>query len=152
MQSEALLVGRLFDDRGNRMSPTHARKGGIKYRYYLSSALIDGRSEQAGRVSRVPAAEIETIVARSAREHLNLSQAVGDKTIIDTHVRRVEIHPQQLSIHLCESAASDATSKKSRSFACLGKDSHQSGDVKFFSRLPRHRQTLVPSARRRAPH
>jgi site-specific DNA recombinase len=112
MQSEALLVGRLFDDRGNRMSPTHARKGGIKYRYYLSSALIDGRSEEAGTVRRVPATEIETIVARFVREHLNLSQAVEDKTIIDTHVRRVEIHPQQLSIHLCESAVSDDDAQK----------------------------------------
>jgi hypothetical protein len=26
MQSEALLTGRIFDDRCNRMSPTHARK------------------------------------------------------------------------------------------------------------------------------
>ena len=40
MKSEALLAGRLFDDRGNRMSPSHARKGGVKYRYYLSSALL----------------------------------------------------------------------------------------------------------------
>ena len=40
LNSEALLVGRIFDDRGNRMSPTHARKGGVKYRYYLSSALL----------------------------------------------------------------------------------------------------------------
>jgi DNA invertase Pin-like site-specific DNA recombinase len=112
MQSEALLMGRLFDDRGNRMSPSHARKGGIKYRYYLSWALIDGRSEQAGTVSRVPAAEIESVVARSVREHLNLSQAVENKIVIDTHIRRVEIHPQQLSIHLCENAASDDEAQK----------------------------------------
>ena len=32
MKSEALLIGRIFDDRGNRMSPSHARKGGVKYR------------------------------------------------------------------------------------------------------------------------
>src|SRR3984893_14038934 len=31
MKSEALLVGRIFDDRGNRMSPSHARKRGINY-------------------------------------------------------------------------------------------------------------------------
>ncbi len=42
MKSEALLVGRIFDDRGNRMSPSHAGKRGIKYRYYLSSALLQG--------------------------------------------------------------------------------------------------------------
>ena len=37
-KSESLLIGRIYDDRGNRMTPTHVRKGGIKYRYYLSSA------------------------------------------------------------------------------------------------------------------
>jgi len=40
--TEALLAGRIFDDRGNRMTPSHARKRGIKYRYYLSSALLQG--------------------------------------------------------------------------------------------------------------
>jgi hypothetical protein len=29
VKSEALLAGRIFDDRGNRMSPSHARKRGI---------------------------------------------------------------------------------------------------------------------------
>src|SRR6266540_929303 len=31
MKSEALLAGRIFDGRGNRMTPSHARKGGLKY-------------------------------------------------------------------------------------------------------------------------
>jgi site-specific DNA recombinase len=34
MRSEALLAGRIFDDRGNRMSPSHARKGGVKIRIF----------------------------------------------------------------------------------------------------------------------
>jgi len=49
MKSEALLLGRIFDDRGNRMSPSHARKRGIKYRYYLSSALLDGGPQKPDR-------------------------------------------------------------------------------------------------------
>ena len=43
-KSEALLMGRIFDDRGNRMTPSHARKRGIKYRYYMSSALLQGQA------------------------------------------------------------------------------------------------------------
>src|SRR5213078_4095279 len=65
LKSEALLTGRIFDDRGNRMSPSHARKGGIKYRYYLSSALLQGVASGAGSVRRVPAADIEALVVRS---------------------------------------------------------------------------------------
>ena len=34
--SPAILSGRLFDDRGNRMTPTHTNKGGARYRYYVS--------------------------------------------------------------------------------------------------------------------
>ena len=67
MNSEALLTGRIFDDRGNRMSPSYVRKGGLKYRYYLSSALFHGAAERAGSVRRVPAADIEALVIRSVR-------------------------------------------------------------------------------------
>ena len=49
--SEALLLGRIVDDRGHRMSPSHVRKRAIKYRYYLSSALTQGRPKQAGTVT-----------------------------------------------------------------------------------------------------
>src|SRR5262249_871387 len=69
MKSEALLAGRIFDNRGNRMTPSHVRKRGIKYRYYLSSALLQGQPERVGAVSRIPAAEIEGLVVRSVRDH-----------------------------------------------------------------------------------
>jgi site-specific DNA recombinase len=56
-KSEALLSGRIYDDRGHKMTPSHVRKRGIKYRYYISSALLQGQAKQAGTVSRVPADE-----------------------------------------------------------------------------------------------
>ena len=98
MQSEALLVGRIFDDRGNLMSPTHARKRGIKYRYYLSSALLQGRADQAGSVRRAPAAEIEALVVESIREHLKPQTSIDDRDIIHAHVLRVEVQSEQLIV------------------------------------------------------
>jgi hypothetical protein len=44
----ALLAGRLFDDRGNRMSPAHANKKGVRYRYYVSQALLQNRKGESG--------------------------------------------------------------------------------------------------------
>jgi site-specific DNA recombinase len=38
--SPAILSGRLFDDRGNRMSPSHTNKDGARYRYYVSQAVL----------------------------------------------------------------------------------------------------------------
>src|SRR5712672_202105 len=70
-KSDALLTGRIYDDRGNRMTPSHVRKGGIKYRYYLSSSLLHGQPGRAGSVRRVPAAEVEALVASAVREHID---------------------------------------------------------------------------------
>jgi site-specific DNA recombinase len=100
MKSEALLAGRIFDDRGNRMSPSHARKNGIKYRYYLSCALLDGRPSKAGSVPRVPAIEIERPVLNAVREHLRLEEPNDDASIIKAHVFRVEVQTDQLVVHL----------------------------------------------------
>jgi len=60
--SAAFLTGRLFDDRGNRMSPTHANKNGARYRYYVSQALLQNRKAEAGSIARVPAPETEKLV------------------------------------------------------------------------------------------
>src|SRR5262249_44893184 len=51
--SPALLSGRLFDNRGNRMSPTHANKGGARYRYYVSQAVLQNKPPPSGLVGRV---------------------------------------------------------------------------------------------------
>ena len=49
------------------MSPSHAAKGGRRYRYYVSQAILQGRKHEAGSVARVPALEIEARVAEAAR-------------------------------------------------------------------------------------
>jgi site-specific DNA recombinase len=64
-RSRALLLGKLYDDRGNRMTPSYAIKKGVRYRYYVSCVLSQGRKDEAGSVSRVAASEIEAIVARA---------------------------------------------------------------------------------------
>ena len=68
--SSAILTGRIFDDRGNRMSPTHSNKLGVRYRYYVSHALMQKRRAEAGSVIRVPAPEIEALVLDAVRKHL----------------------------------------------------------------------------------
>jgi DNA invertase Pin-like site-specific DNA recombinase len=100
MKSDALLMGKIFDDRGNRMSPTHAKKCGVKYRYYLSSTILQGQPERSGTISRVPAAEIEEIVVRSVRKHLKLSEQVDERNLTSAHVTRVEVQADQLLVKL----------------------------------------------------
>ena len=73
--SPAILTGRIFDDRGNRMSPSHTNKLGVRYRYYVSHAILQQRKNEVGSVGRVPAAEIEKLVLEGVRSH----QASGAK-------------------------------------------------------------------------
>ncbi len=112
-KSDALLIGRIFDDHGHRMTPSHARKRGTKYRYYISSALLQGQAGQAGTINRIPAAEIEALVARSVRAHLSQSAEVEDKTLIDSHVVRVEVQPDQLVIELAKTKSAGPRQKRS---------------------------------------
>jgi len=101
-KSGGLLIGRLFDDRGNRMSPSHSRKGNAKYRYYLSSALLQGKPANAGSVRRVPAITIEALVIKSVRDQLKPVEPIDDRFLINTHVARVEVQLDQLVIQLAE--------------------------------------------------
>jgi DNA invertase Pin-like site-specific DNA recombinase len=66
--SKALLLGKLFDDRGNPMTPSYAIKKGVRYRYYVSCVLAQGRKEEAGSVKRVAAQGIEEIVINAIRD------------------------------------------------------------------------------------
>ena len=63
----SLLRGLLFDDRGNHMSPSHANKKGKRYRYYISQALSQHRAKDAGSITRIPAHDIEALVAEQIR-------------------------------------------------------------------------------------
>jgi site-specific DNA recombinase len=60
-ESGALLRGKLFDDKGNAMSASFSAKNGIRYRFYVSTALR-GRKHQAGSITRVSAPEVERTI------------------------------------------------------------------------------------------
>ena len=48
-----LLAGLIYDDRGNRMSPSSSHKQNRRYTYYVSQAVIQFREKEAGSVIRV---------------------------------------------------------------------------------------------------
>jgi site-specific DNA recombinase len=65
-QTPALLKGIIFSPTGIAMSPTHTRKNGRLYRYYLSQTVLKQGVGECP-VDRVPAAEIEKIVIDQVR-------------------------------------------------------------------------------------
>lgn len=68
-ESGAILQGKVFDDKGNRMSPSFSSKNGVRYRFYVSTALR-GRKATAGSITRISAPEIEGLVETALSERL----------------------------------------------------------------------------------
>jgi hypothetical protein len=74
-QTPALLKGLLFGPDGAAMSPTHTRKAGRLYRYYISQSVMK-RGTEACPIKQVPAAEIERIVIDQVRSLLQTPEVI----------------------------------------------------------------------------
>ena len=132
--SGALLIGRIHDDRGNLMTPAHANKypggkigasGCVRYRYYVSCAIPQGRRHECGSVPRVAAHEIEELVLAALRRYagqrrtaldsddisrddldIDRCQAglededLGNEELIANHLDRVIIQPDKLVLQM----------------------------------------------------
>lgn len=87
MSQSSPLVGILFDEQGNRFTPSHTMKGNRRYRYYVENALVTGETEAKGRLRRIPANEIEKAVKQALADFLRsqpqLLQALGGQSKIN---------------------------------------------------------------------
>jgi site-specific DNA recombinase len=104
--SPAILMGRIFDDRGNRMTPSHSNKDGVRYRYYVPHSLLQRRKKDAGRVTRVPAIQLEKLVVEAIRAEAWLDTEpkgdLSDRAVIDSYVARIIVRPDSIDIELRE--------------------------------------------------
>ena len=92
------LAGLVFDDAGNRMTHIAARKGqGRVYRYYVSTAVQQGRRDLAGSLGRIPAPALEELV-RDRLQRLGADHGA---------IRRVEIGRRRMVLVLEAEAVSD---------------------------------------------
>jgi len=74
-RAPALLRGLLFGPDGRAMSPTHTRKKGRLYRYYVSQTVLQGGANDAPH-RRLPAGEIEGLVLAQVRALLRQPEVV----------------------------------------------------------------------------
>ena len=109
--SDAPLSSKLFDDRGNRMTPTWAAKGEKRWRYYVSQALLQGRKAEAGSCPRVAAEAIEAAVFQALAEQGAGSDVgvEGTDTRLPTEVERIVIGSGQITITVRSDAEADQT-------------------------------------------
>lgn len=64
----ASLTGKLVDETGDRLTPTHTQKGARRYRYYVSSRLVTGGSDKSAW--RITARALEQALASGIARHL----------------------------------------------------------------------------------
>jgi site-specific DNA recombinase len=155
--SPALLTGRLFDERGNRMSASHSNKGGAHYRYYLSQAVLQRKPQAVGSIGRVPAAETETLVVAALRNHFNASGAGeqlpdDDRELLERHLERVTLTANHLELRLRQAAQADNDLSASPIAANITMirvpwTSPVSAAVKGIIRVPAHNTPITPSRR-----
>ncbi len=135
-------MGRIFDDRGNRMTPSHSNKDGVRYRYYVSHAVLQRRKQDAGRVARVPATELERIVVEAVRNRLAAAGQMGDelsdREAIEGYVERIIVRPDAIDIELEGEEQDDVR------LISLSWKAHALESVKSVLHQPMNSQRLVP--------
>lgn len=70
-RNPSLLAGRLFDNQGQRLTPSHAQKGDRRYRYYIGGASN----------MRLPASEVETAVLSELKLFLKTPQILTKELV-----------------------------------------------------------------------
>ena len=105
-KSRSPLAGKLFDEDGEPLTPSHANKKGKRYRYYISRHLIDQSGERQDGW-RLPAREIERTVVltvmqdREVRLYWQAEGAAypGDQALLDK-IDKVQIVKDQLLVSI----------------------------------------------------
>jgi site-specific DNA recombinase len=74
----SLLRGLLYDEDGNRFTPSHAVKSGKRYSYYVSQRVTKSEAGSAIEPNRIPAREIEDLIIARLRNFFGSpNQVVG---------------------------------------------------------------------------
>lgn len=88
----SLLCGKLFDETGDRLTPSHSKtKAGVRLRYYVSHRLIRKSGEVNLDGWRLPAQELETKVAHLMRQRLSDMAFIG-KLVPNLSAKEIRTH------------------------------------------------------------
>jgi site-specific DNA recombinase len=100
-QHPSLLAGLVFDESGQRLTPTHTVKKGTRYRYYVSKPLVTGAAKDISQGRRVPAGNLESLVVGKLRAFLAdkgaILSAISDTAKIGAEQQRLIARGRQVS-------------------------------------------------------
>jgi DNA invertase Pin-like site-specific DNA recombinase len=70
LKSNALLLGKLFNETGERLTPSYAIKQGVRYWYYISTSAMQARDRVASSTHRLPAPALDAAVVDALRAEI----------------------------------------------------------------------------------
>ena len=127
--SASLLAGKLFDETGDRLTPSHTKtRAGKRLRYYVSNRLIRNSGERDLSGWRLPGAQLEQGIAATVASHVTapafaaaiVSDAAGDmiqcvaarlaaaegRTLLSL-IERIDIAPGSIAVALDRARMAD---------------------------------------------
>ncbi|SHK15835.1 Site-specific DNA recombinase [Shimia gijangensis] len=75
------LAGKLYDETGDRLTPSHSQKNGKRLRYYISRRLVVERSKKHPDAWRLPAEQLEGLLVDVVNQHLGRKGAAALMTV-----------------------------------------------------------------------
>lgn len=95
---KSLLSGKLYDDKGNAMSPSWSTGcSGKTYRYYVSQAIIRKEPSKLGKIGKVSLPQLENFIDSWFERFLH------DKTKLYQYIQRFEVSKQKKLLKLLSS-------------------------------------------------
>lgn len=123
------LAGKLFDETGDRLTPSHSQKNGKRLRYYISRRLVINRKQDHPDAWRLPADQLERLLAEAVEQLLAKPEAATVLTLdLDAPqvatisarlakpqtarrylalIERADLQPGKITIMLAEGALSE---------------------------------------------
>jgi site-specific DNA recombinase len=110
--SDSLLTGILYDDEGNRLTPSHRQKQSKRFRYYLSQKLVNEGKATTPNGLRFPAQKLEAMV---------INQLCDWLTDTDAIINAINPEPGQIQHLIAESQklATDLQDNKNEQYVLL---------------------------------
>jgi site-specific DNA recombinase len=138
----SLLAGLVFDETGERLTPTYTVKKGTRYRYYVSTALLTGATRGRSTGRRIPASDLEGLVMNRLRAFFAdpsaLLDVIGDESECDSGQSQLIERSYQVTRDI-KASASDKVKTTLMTLRCRVESKAERIEIK----ISRHRITAL---------
>lgn len=130
-KNPSLLTGLIYDETGDRLSPSHANKKGQRYRYYISHRLIQtARKNNDGW--RIPAKTLENAILNALQKLLSdegkLFDLMGSKEISPELIRASSVKAKEFC---CILSSTNRDEKRSLVLAIIKRITLSPGQIQI---------------------